>query len=86
MNKFQEAVNALIDNTKRQNKRPVTGANNRPLKSLTDLLKGKQTVSDRIFSVRVDFSGRSVIVVVNLRFISAVFLRKWHLNFSNLLL
>ncbi|HHU83914.1 MAG TPA: DNA-directed RNA polymerase subunit beta' [Clostridiales bacterium] len=61
---LQEAVNALIDNTKRQNKRPVTGANNRPLKSLTDLLKGKQgRFRQNLLGKRVDFSGRSVIVV-----------------------
>ena len=61
---LQEAVDALIDNTKRQNKRPVTGANNRALKSLTDLLKGKQgRFRQNLLGKRVDFSGRSVIVV-----------------------
>lgn len=60
---LQEAVNALIDNSKRI--RPVTGGSgNRPLKSLTDMLKGKQgRFRQNLLGKRVDYSGRSVIVV-----------------------
>ncbi|MDR0979115.1 MAG: DNA-directed RNA polymerase subunit beta' [Lachnospiraceae bacterium] len=59
---LQESVDALIDNTRRG--RPVTGAGNRPLKSLSDLLKGKQgRFRQNLLGKRVDYSGRSVIVV-----------------------
>ncbi|MBI2265672.1 MAG: DNA-directed RNA polymerase subunit beta', partial [Armatimonadetes bacterium] len=59
---LQEAVDALIDNGKRG--RPVTGPNNRPLKSLSDMLKGKQgRFRQNLLGKRVDYSGRSVIVV-----------------------
>ncbi len=59
---LQEAVDALIDNGRRG--RPVTGPNNRPLKSLTDMLKGKQgRFRQNLLGKRVDYSGRSVIVV-----------------------
>ena len=59
---LQEAVDALFDNTKR--KRVVRGANNRPLKSLSDMLKGKQgRFRQNLLGKRVDYSGRSVIVV-----------------------
>ncbi len=59
---LQEAVDALIDNGRRG--RPVTGPNNRPLKSLSDLLKGKQgRFRQNLLGKRVDYSGRSVIVV-----------------------
>ena len=59
---LQEAVDALIDNSRRG--RPVTGAGNRPLKSLSDLLKGKQgRFRQNLLGKRVDYSGRSVIVV-----------------------
>ena len=59
---LQESVDALIDNSRRG--RPVTGAGNRPLKSLSDLLKGKQgRVRQNLLGKRVDYSGRSVIVV-----------------------
>lgn len=59
---LQEAVDALIDNGKRG--RPVTGAGNRPLKSLSDMLKGKQgRFRQNLLGKRVDYSGRSVIVV-----------------------
>ncbi|MFN3505577.1 MAG: DNA-directed RNA polymerase subunit beta', partial [Caldimicrobium sp.] len=58
---LQEAVDALFDNGRRG--RPVTGANSRPLKSLTDVLKGKQgRFRQNLLGKRVDFSGRSVIV------------------------
>ncbi len=59
---LQEAVDALIDNGRRG--RPVTGPNNRALKSLSDLLKGKQgRFRQNLLGKRVDYSGRSVIVV-----------------------
>ncbi|MDR1260588.1 MAG: DNA-directed RNA polymerase subunit beta' [Oscillospiraceae bacterium] len=59
---LQEAVDALIDNGRRG--RPITGANNRPLKSLSDMLKGKQgRFRQNLLGKRVDYSGRSVIVV-----------------------
>ena len=59
---LQESVDALIDNSRRG--RPVTGAGNRSLKSLSDLLKGKQgRFRQNLLGKRVDYSGRSVIVV-----------------------
>ena len=59
---LQEAVAALIDNGRRG--RPVTGPGNRPLKSLSDMLKGKQgRFRQNLLGKRVDYSGRSVIVV-----------------------
>ena len=59
---LQEAVDALIDNGRRG--KPVTGPNNRPLKSLSDMLKGKQgRFRQNLLGKRVDYSGRSVIVV-----------------------
>lgn len=59
---LQEAVDALIDNGRRG--RPVTGSGNRPLKSLSDMLKGKQgRFRQNLLGKRVDYSGRSVIVV-----------------------
>jgi DNA-directed RNA polymerase subunit beta' len=59
---LQEAVDALIDNGRRG--RPVTGPGNRPLKSLSDLLKGKSgRFRQNLLGKRVDYSGRSVIVV-----------------------
>ena len=59
---LQESVDALIDNGRRG--RPVTGPNNRPLKSLSDMLKGKQgRFRQNLLGKRVDYSGRSVIVV-----------------------
>ncbi len=65
---LQEAVDALIDNGRRG--RPVTGPGNRPLKSLSDMLKGKQgRFRQNLLGKRVDYSGRSVIVVgPNLKF------------------
>ncbi len=60
---LQEAVDALIDNGRRG--RAVTGANNRALKSLSDMLKGKQgRFRQNLLGKRVDYSGRSVIRVV----------------------
>ncbi len=62
MRMLQEAVDALIDNGRRG--RPVTGPGNRPLKSLSDMLKGKQgRFRQNLLGKRVDYSGRSVIVV-----------------------
>ena len=59
---LQEAVDALIDNGRRS--RPVTGPGNRPLKSLSDMLRGKQgRFRQNLLGKRVDYSGRSVIVV-----------------------
>ena len=59
---LQEAVDALIDNGRRG--RAVTGPGNRPLKSLSDMLKGKQgRFRQNLLGKRVDYSGRSVIVV-----------------------
>jgi len=59
---LQEAVDSLIDNGRRG--RPVTGPGNRPLKSLSDMLKGKQgRFRQNLLGERVDYSGRSVIVV-----------------------
>ncbi len=59
---LQEAVDALIDNGRRG--RPITGPGNRPLKSLSDMLKGKQgRFRQNLLGKRVDYSGRSVIVV-----------------------
>ena len=59
---LQESVDALIDNGRRG--RPVTGPNNRPLKSLSEMLKGKQgRFRQNLLGKRVDYSGRSVIVV-----------------------
>src|SRR5437763_2459432 len=58
---LQEAVDALFDNGRRG--RPVTGPGNRPLKSLSDMLKGKQgRIRQNLLGKRVDYSGRSVIV------------------------
>ena len=59
---LQEAVDALIDNGRRA--RPVVGSNSRPLKSLSDMLKGKEgRFRKNLLGKRVDYSGRSVIVV-----------------------
>ncbi len=59
---LQEAVDALIDNGRRG--RPVTGPNNRPLKSLSEMLRGKQgRFRQNLLGKRVDYSGRSVIVI-----------------------
>src|SRR3989339_268721 len=59
---LQQAVDALFDNAR--GKRPVLGSNNRPLKSLTDMIKGKQgRFRENLLGKRVDYSARSVIVV-----------------------
>ena len=74
---LQEAVDALIDNGRRG--RPVTGPGNRALKSLSDMLKGKQgRFRQNLLGKRVDYSGRSVIVVgPELKIYSAAFRRRW---------
>ena len=80
---LQEAVDALLDNGRRG--RAITGSNKRPLKSLADMIKGKQgRFRQNLLGKRVDYSGRSVITVgPTLNFISVVFLRRWHWSFSN---
>ena len=81
---LQEAVDALIDNGRRG--RPVTGPGNRPLKSLSHMLKGKQgRFRQNLLGKRVDYSGRSVIVVgPELENVSMRTCRKrWRLNFSS---
>ena len=80
---LQEAVDALFDNGRRG--RVLRGANNRPLKSLSDTLKGKQgRFRQNLLGKRVDYSGRSVIVVgPDLKLISAVFPRRWRWNCSS---
>ena len=80
---LQEAVDALIDNGRRG--RPVTGPNNRALKSLSDMLKGKQgRFRQNLLGKRVDYSGRRLSSSVRtLRFISAVCRRKWRSSCSS---
>ncbi|SPW56854.1 DNA-directed RNA polymerase subunit beta [Escherichia coli] len=80
---LQEAVDALLDNGRRG--RAITGSNKRPLKSLADMIKGKQgRFRQNLLGKRVDYSGRSVITVVHTCVcISAVCRRKWHWSCSN---
>ena len=80
---LQEAVDALIDNGRRGS--PVTGPGNRPLKSLSHMLKGKQgRFRQNLLGKRVDYSGRSVIVVGPfLKCTNVVYQKKWRLNYSN---
>jgi DNA-directed RNA polymerase beta' subunit len=80
---LQEAVDALFDNGRRG--RVITGANKRPLKSLADMLKGKQgRFRQNLLGKRVDYSGRSVIVVgPELRCTSAACRRRWRSNCSS---
>ena len=80
---LQEAVDALFDNGRRG--RPVTGPGNRPLKSLSHMLKGKQgRFRQNLLGKRVDYSGRSVIVVgPSLKMYQAGLQKKWPLNYSN---
>ena len=80
---LQEAVDALFDNSKRG--RVVTGASKRPLKSLSDMLRGKQgRFRQNLLGKRVDYSGRSVIVVgPNSGCTSAGFPNTWPWSFSN---
>jgi len=78
---LQEAVDALFDNGRHG--RAVTGAGNRPLKSLSDMLKGKGgRFRQNLLGKRVDYSGRSVIVIgPELKLISAGCRRRWHWSF-----
>lgn len=80
---LQEAVDALIDNGRRG--RPVTGPGNRALKSLSDMLKGKQgRFRQNLLGKRVDYSGRSVIVVgPELKIYQCGLPKEWQSNFSN---
>jgi DNA-directed RNA polymerase subunit beta' len=80
---LQEAVDALLDNGRRG--RAITGSNKRPLKSLADMIKGKQgRFRQNLLGKRVDYSGRSVITVgPTCVCTSAVCLRKWHLSCSS---
>ena len=80
---LQEAVDALIDNGRRG--RPVAGPGNRPLKSLSHMLKGKQgRFRQNLLGKRVDYSGRSVIVVGPfLKCINVDCQKKWRSNCSN---
>ena len=79
---LQEAVDALIDNGRRG--RPVTGPGNRPLKSLSHMLKGKQgRFRQNLLGKRVDYSGRSVIAGPSLKCINVDYLKKWRLNCSS---
>jgi DNA-directed RNA polymerase subunit beta' len=80
---LQEAVDALLDNGRRG--RAITGSNKRPLKSLADMIKGKQgRFRQNLLGKRVDYSGRSVIVLVqHYVCINVVFRKKWLWNYSN---
>ena len=80
---LQEAVDALFDNGRRG--RVITGANKRPLKSLADMLKGKQgRFRQNLLGKRVDYSGRSVIVVgPSSSCISAACRRRWRSSCSS---
>lgn len=80
---LQEAVDTLIDNGRRG--RPITGAGNRPLKSLSHMLKGKQgRFRQNLLGKRVDYSGRSVIAVYpTLKCTNVVSHVKWLSNSSN---
>jgi DNA-directed RNA polymerase beta' subunit len=75
---LQEAVDALIENGK-GDAAPITASNNRPLKSLADMIKGKQgRFRQNLLGKRVDYSGRSVIVVgPELKSINVVSQKKW---------
>ena len=74
---LQESVDALFDNGRRG--RVITGTGKRPLKSLAEMLKGKQgRFRQNLLGKRVDYSGRSVIVVgPDLKFMNVVYLRRW---------
>ncbi len=81
---LQEAVDALIDNGRRG--RPVTGVGNRALKSLSDMLRGKQgRFRQNLLGKRVDYSGRSALSSSgrSSRCISAACRRKWHSSCSS---
>jgi len=80
---LQESVDALLDNGRRG--RAITGTNKLPLKSLADMIKGKQgRFRQNLLGKRVDYSGRSVIVVgPTLRLHQCGIPKKWHWNYSN---
>jgi DNA-directed RNA polymerase subunit beta' len=80
---LQEAVDALFDNGRHG--RAVTGAGNRPLKSLSDMLKGKGgRFRQNLLGKRVDYSGRSVIVIgPELKLTSAACPRRWRSSCSS---
>ena len=80
---LQEAVDSLFDNTRKSS--AVKSESNRPLKSLSDSLKGKQgRFRQNLLGKRVDYSARSVIVVYpNFNYTSVVFLKIWQQNFTN---
>ena len=80
---LQEAVDVLFDNGRRG--RVITGGNKRPLKSLSDMLKGKQgRFRQNLLGKRVDYSGRSVIVVgPHLRLHQCGIRKKWRLSSLN---
>ena len=80
---LQESVDALLDNGRRG--RAITGSNKRPLKSLADMIKGKQgRFRQNLLGKRVDYSGRSVIVCgPTLNCISAGCRRRWPWNCSS---
>jgi DNA-directed RNA polymerase subunit beta' len=80
---LQEAVDALFDNGRHG--RPVTGAGNRPLKSMSDMLKGKSgRFRQNLLGKRVDYSGRSVIVIgPDLCCTNAVCRRRWRSSCSS---
>ncbi len=82
---LQESVDALLDNGRRG--RAITGTNKRPLKSLADMIKGKQgRFRQNLLGKRVDYSARSVIIVgPNLRLHQCGLPKKWRLSYSNLL-
>ncbi len=79
---LQESVDALLDNGRRG--RAITGSNKRPLKSLADMIKGKQgRFRQNLLGKRVDYSGRSVITVgPYLRLHQCGLPKKWHWNYS----
>jgi DNA-directed RNA polymerase subunit beta' len=81
---LQEAVDTLIDNGKRG--KIALSANNRPLKSLSDIIKGKHgRFRQNLLGKRVDYSGRSVIVVgPSLKLNQCGYHMKWLLNFSTI--
>jgi len=80
---LQEAVDVLFDNGRRG--RAITGTNKRPLRSLSDMLKGKQgRFRQNLLGKRVDYSGRSVITVgPDLRLHQCGLPKRWRSNFSN---
>ena len=81
---LQESVDALFDNGRRG--RPMVGSNKRPLKSLSDMLKGKQgRFRQNLLGKRVDYSGRTVIVVgPDLKLHQCGLPKKMALNYSSL--